>query len=102
MPAPPPVAIQTPQADFFEMFAESSGTVVAKRRHKEKMRRFMICEGVALAILLPLVILGLTLHPQNVALHWIVNILTISTAVAAAIMPIFFFALTPTLPEIER
>jgi hypothetical protein len=30
------------------------------------------------------------------------NILTISSAVATALLPIFFFALTPTLPEIER
>jgi hypothetical protein len=30
------------------------------------------------------------------------NILTISAAVAAALIPIIFFAATPTLPEIER
>jgi hypothetical protein len=30
------------------------------------------------------------------------NISTITSAVAAALLPIFFFAFTPTLPEIER
>jgi hypothetical protein len=101
-PAPRPAAIPNPQSDFFEMFAESNENVVLKRRHKEKMRRFVVCEGIAVGILLPLMILGLTVHAQNIALHWILNILTISAAVAAALIPILFFALTPTLPEIER
>jgi formate hydrogenlyase subunit 4 len=30
------------------------------------------------------------------------NVLTISAAVATALIPIIFFAVTPTLPEIER
>jgi len=30
------------------------------------------------------------------------NILTIASAVVAALLPIIFFAFTPTLPEIER
>ncbi|MEY2544732.1 MAG: hypothetical protein QOE81_2193 [Verrucomicrobiota bacterium] len=54
------------------------------------------------AVLLPLAILGLAYHPSNVALVWIMNISTITSAVAAALLPIFFFAFTPTLPEIER
>ena len=101
-PAPRAVAIPAPQADFFEMFAENGESSFIERRRKEKMRRFMVCEGVTVGILLPLMILGLTLDTPNVALRWILNILTISTAVAAALIPILFFALTPTLPEIER
>ncbi|MEY2544733.1 MAG: hypothetical protein QOE81_2194 [Verrucomicrobiota bacterium] len=66
------------------------------------MHRFVVCESVALAVLLPLAILGLSHHPENVALIWIMNIFTIASAVAAALLPIFFFAFTPTLPEIER
>jgi hypothetical protein len=84
------------------MFAENGEISFIERRRNEKMRRFMICEGVAIGILLPLMILGLTLDTPNVALRWILNILTISAAVAAALIPILFFALTPTLPEIER
>ena len=84
------------------MFAENGESSFIERRRKEKMRRFMVCEGVTVGILLPLMILGLTLDTPNVALRWILNILTISTAVAAALIPILFFALTPTLPEIER
>lgn len=93
---------ETPQSDFFEMFAESNETVVRKRRLTEKMRRFIFCESIAVAVFLPLAAIGLLFQPQNPALHWILNVFTISAAVAAALIPIIFFAATPTLPEIER
>jgi hypothetical protein len=99
---PRPVATSSPQADFFETFAQTGETALSKRRRKAKMRRFIICESAAGAVLLPLVILGLSYHPTNGALAWIINISTISSAVTAALLPIFFFAFTPTLPEIER
>ena len=100
--SPRPVAVSNRQADFFEMFAQSGETALSKRRRKAKMRRFIVCESAALAILLPLVILGLSHRPDNVALLWIMNISTIASAVTAALLPIIFFAFTPTLPEIER
>src|SRR5437660_3901223 len=99
---PRPAAVSDPQADFFETFAQTGERALSKRRRKTKMRRFIVCESAALAILLPLVILGLARHPDNVALVWIMNISTITSAVAAALLPILFFAFTPTLPEIER
>lgn len=100
--APRPVIAPDPQADFFQDFAESNETVVSKRHRKGKMRRFMVCEGIVVGILIPLAILGIAFHPESAALRWILNIFTISVAVAAAIVPIIFFAATPTLPEIER
>ena len=100
--APRAAATSSPQGDFFEMFTQTGETALSKRRRKAKMRRFIVCESVALTVLLPLVILGLAHRPDNVALVWIMNILTITSAVAAALLPIFFFAFTPTLPEIER
>jgi hypothetical protein len=99
---PGPAPVSNPQTDFFEAFAQNNEYSVSKRRHKAKMRRFIFCEGIAVGVLLPLAILGIIFHPQNAALHWIMNILTISAAVAAALIPIIFFAATPTLPEIER
>ncbi len=100
--SPRPVAVSNPQVDFFEKFAQSGETALWKRRRKAKMRRFIACESAALAVLLLLAILGVSRHPDNVALVWIMNILTIASAVAAALIPILFFALTPTLPESER
>jgi len=95
-------APSNPQADLFEMFAQSGETALSKRRRKVKMRRFIACEIGAVAILLPLAILGLSHRPDNPGLLWILNISTIASAVAAALIPILFFAFTPTLPEIER
>ena len=97
-----PAVASNPQADSFEMFAQGGETALSKRRRKAKMRRFIVCESIAVGVLLPLAILWLSLRPANVVLYWIMNILTIAAAVAATIIPIFFFALTPTLPEIER
>ena len=96
------VAVSNLQAEFFETFVQSDGTALSKRRRKAKMRRFIACESTILAVLLPLAILGLSWPPDNVALVWIMNILTIASAVVAALLPIIFFAFTPTLPEIER
>ncbi len=106
-PAPPPKRRPAPvsngQADFFEMFAEDSQRGAAvKRRRQTKFRRFIVYEGAILAVLLPLVILGLTLDVTAPALRWAINIFTIAAAVAAAVIPIVFYAFTPTLPELER
>jgi hypothetical protein len=67
-----------------------------------KFRRFIACEAAALLILLALVILGLTLNITAPALRWILNIFTIAAAVAVAVIPIVFYAFTPTLPDLER
>jgi hypothetical protein len=105
LPAPPkpaPRSVSIPEADFFEVFAENGFEAANKRRRQMKFRRFVACEGAALLVLLPLVILGLTLNINAPALRWIMNILTIAAAVAAAVIPIGFYAFTPTLPELER
>lgn len=101
-PKPAPPRVPTSQADFFEAFAENSYEIASKRRREMKFRRFLACEGAALLILLPLVILGLTLNISAPALRWIMNILTIVAAIAAVVIPIIFYAATPTLPELER
>ncbi|HST29398.1 MAG TPA: hypothetical protein VLK27_00995 [Chthoniobacterales bacterium] len=104
-PAPrklaPPV-VSSPQADFFEMFAENSYESANRRRREMKFRRFLACEAAALLILLPLVILGFTLNISAPALRWIMNILTIASAITAVVIPIIFYAANPTLPELDR
>jgi hypothetical protein len=72
-----------------------------RRRRRVKFRRFIACEAAALLIL-ALVILGLTLNITAPALRWILNIFTIAAAVAVAVIPIVFYAFTPTLPDLER
>lgn len=99
---PAPMVATNPQADFFEAFTQSGETAISKRRRKAKVRRFIVYESIALGILLPLAFLGLTFRFENAVLHWTMNILTITAAFAAALIPILFFAAAPTLPEIER
>lgn len=104
-PAPPnpaPPVFPAPQPELFEMFEENGYEAAAQRRKQMKFRRFVTCEAATLLVLLPLVILGLTLNISAPAIRWIMNILTIAAAVAAAVIPIVFYAATPTLPEIER
>jgi hypothetical protein len=98
---PRATAVPNPQAAFFEML-QAAETALPKRRRKMKFRRFIVCESAALAILLSLVIVGLLAPPTNISLGWILDILTIASAVAAALIPILFYVVTPTLPEIER
>ena len=98
----PSVPFQNSQPDFFELFAQTGDSTLAARRRKMKMRRFIVYESVAVAILVPLAALGIMRHPSNAILLWILNISTIAAAFAAALIPILFFAATPTLPELER
>jgi hypothetical protein len=98
----PGVAFQNSQPDFFELFAQNGDSTMAARRRKMKMRRFIVCESIAVAIVVPLAVIGIMRRPDNVILTWILNISTIAAAFAAALIPILFYAATPTLPEIER
>ena len=100
-----------PQADFFAtlartreiaMLAQTRETAWSNQRQKMKFRRFIVCESAALGALLALAIIGLSFHPTNAAVVWIINISAIASAVTAALIPIIFYAFTPTLPEIER
>jgi hypothetical protein len=97
-----PAVVANPQADFFEMFTDDGQTATMKRRRKMKFRRFIACEAAALAVLLPLLVVGLALNITAPGLRWMINIFTIAAAVAAAVIPIVFYAFTPTLPELER
>jgi hypothetical protein len=93
--------VPSQQADLFEMFAET-GQEAIQRRRQMKFRRFIACEVAALVVLVPLVILGLTLSITSPVVHWLMNLFTIAAAISAAVIPIAFYAFTPTLPEIER
>jgi hypothetical protein len=99
---PQPRVAPNPQGDFFEVFSETAQEAAMRRRRQMKFRRFIACEVVALVVLAPLVILGFTLNITTPALHWLMNLLTITAAISATVIPIVFYAFTPTLPELER
>jgi hypothetical protein len=108
---PRPAAVSNRDADFFAMLAQTREiamlaqtreTALSNQWRKMKFRRFIVCESAALGALLALAIVGLSFNPTNAAVAWIINISAIASAVTAALIPIIFYALTPTLPEIER
>jgi len=112
VPAKPrPAAVSNRDADFFAMLAQTREiamlaqtreTALSNQWRKMKFHRFIVCESAALGALLALAIVGLSFDPTNAAVAWIINIFAIASAVTAALIPIIFYAFTPTLPEIER
>ena len=103
VPAKPrPAAVSKPRADFLAMFGQTGETALSNQRRKMKFHRFIVCESAALGALLALAIVGLSFDSTNAGVAWIINIFAIASAVTAALIPIIFYALTPTLPEIER
>jgi len=100
--APQPIApaVETPSHETqMDMFALEPAPYLEKKRRRSKFARFIMCEAVTLAVLLPLAILGLCRVFSDPTLVLLVNILTIAAAVTAALIPILFFAVTPTLPR---
>ena len=96
-PAPRPV-----NHEFnFEMPFSDTESYAQKGRRSNKFTRFIFCESVTLAVFLPLAILGFCRVFSDPILVLLINILTIAAAVTAALIPILFFALAPTLPRDE-
>ena len=96
-PAPRPV-----NHEFnFEMPFSDTESYAQKGRRSNKFTRFIFCESVTLAVFLPFAILGFCRVFSDPILVFLINILTIAAAVTAALIPILFFALAPTLPRDE-
>ena len=71
-------------------------------RRRAKFTAFLISEGAALAILLPLLVLGTVRRFSDPTLATTLNVLTIAAAAAVAIIPILFYALASTIPSGDR
>ena len=64
--------------------------------------RLMIAEAIALAVLIPSATLVLTRYLTDPTLILIINILAITAAITAAMIPIILFAIAPTIPRGDR
>ena len=82
-----------------EMFSEREARSSKPRRGK--FLRLMIAEAIALAVLLPSATLVLTRYLTDPTLILITNIVAISAAITAALIPIVLFAIAPTIPRGE-
>jgi len=99
-PSAPVPTLVDQEADF-DMFAPQVERLPERRRRSPKFIRFMTCEAVAIGVLIPLAIIGLSRMFTDPTLVMLINIFTIAAAVVTAIIPIIFFALGPTLPQDE-
>jgi hypothetical protein len=68
---------------------------------RRKFVRFVVCESTAIVFLMVFALLGLSRVFSDRTAIFYVNILTIMAAVAATLIPIFFYAIGPTLPREE-
>lgn len=73
-----------------------------KLRLSRKWARFVIVEGISLAVLLPTAYLALSHSFSDPIMVFVLNALTIAAAAASGAVPIMFFAIGPTLPRSER
>jgi hypothetical protein len=63
----------------------------ANARRRNKLFQFLLCEGVAISILLPLVMLGISGRFTDQTLILLIRILIVSAVAAVVIFPMIFF-----------
>jgi hypothetical protein len=83
----------------FELLDSFSST---PKNSKRKLLRFLVCESMAVIALVVFALIGLSRTFSGRSASLSVNILTITAAVAATLIPIFFYAIGPTLPREDR
>jgi hypothetical protein len=71
-------------------------------QRRSKMMGFIIAEASAIGSLLLIGSIALSFKPADPVLLVSINILTITAAVAVAVIPIAFFAVAPVLPRSGR
>ncbi len=71
-------------------------------KSRRKLVRFLVCEAIAIGALVLFAIFGLSRTFSGRAAGLYINIFTIAAAVAATLIPIFFYAIGPTLPRDDR
>ena len=100
-PAPAPVGPTENREFDFACSTADIDEQPKKPRRSAKFRRFIFCESIAVGVLIPLAILGFSRVFTNSAVILLIDLFTIAAAVTAAVIPILFFAVAPTLPRDE-
>jgi hypothetical protein len=71
-------------------------------RRRGKLVAFVICEGAALAVLVPSLVFGVFRRFSDPGLAFSMNVVTIAAAAAVALIPILFYAIASPIPRGER
>ena len=96
----PRVAVHSADDVQMEMFSQREARSSKPRRGK--FLRLMIAEAIALAVLIPSATLVLTRYLTDPTLILVTNIVAITAAITAAMIPIILFAIAPTIPRGDR
>ena len=83
-------------------FDEAAAAPYLRQRRRKKLARFFLLEFAAIAVLVPSAGVVLSHDLTNATLVTLMNILTISAAVAVAIIPIMVFAIGPAFTRDRR
>ncbi len=73
-----------------------------QQRRRNRLVRFIVFEVIALALLACAVMIGLSHRSMDDPLSVVTKILTITSAIAVAVVPILFYGLPETLPRTRR
>jgi hypothetical protein len=79
-----------------------NGSYPVQRRRRSRTRRFLRCQIPVAMLGVVSALIALTHTITQPVLLIVINVITIACAFAAAIIPICFFALTPTLPGVDN
>lgn len=71
-------------------------------RRRSKLINFLIAEASAIGVFFLAGATALSLKPADPTLVLLINIVTIASAAAVAIIPIAFFAIAPILPRADH
>jgi hypothetical protein len=96
---PPRAAVRKYSDDEVQMEMFSAKETRSSKPRRSKFLRLMAAEAVALAVLLPSATLVLTRYLTDPTLILITNIVAITAAITAAMIPIILFAIAPTIPR---
>lgn len=75
---------------------------VPGKRGPNKLFRFLVCEALAISVLIPSAILGISRRFTDQNLLLLINILIIAAAATIAILPMIFYGRGETLPQREE
>jgi hypothetical protein len=70
-----------------------------QRDRRIKFIRFVICQTIAFGVVFGSGALGISQHFTDESVIWTFKLVTISAAIATAVIPILFYALPSTLPR---
>jgi hypothetical protein len=100
-PAPAPAPIRAEDFQDFD-FEEAAAAPYLRQRRRRKIARFFLLEFMAIAVLVPSAGVVLSHDLTNKTLIALMNVLTISAAVAVALIPIMLFAIGPAFTRDRR